>query len=61
VARLSEFSKCVLVCFVEYSSRRGFVVVLGKRVARPGERISPKRDNLMLLLFKTRSAWARGP
>jgi len=56
VARLSEFSKCILVCFVEYSSRRGFVVVLGECVARPGERISPKRDNLMLLLFKARSS-----
>jgi len=51
VARLSEFSKCVLVCFVEYSSRRGFGVVLGECVARPGEGISPKRDNVRLWLF----------
>jgi len=41
-SRLSEFSKCVLVCFVEYSSKQGFVVVLGKRVARLGEHISSK-------------------
>jgi len=51
VARLSEFSKCVLVCFVEYSSRRGFGVVLGECVARPGDRISPKRDDVLMLLF----------
>jgi len=37
VARLSEFWKCVLVCFVEYSFRRGLGVVLGECVARPGE------------------------
>jgi len=47
MARLSEFSKCVLVCFVEYSSRRGFGVILGECVTRPSEGILPKRDNVM--------------
>ena len=42
MARLSESSKCVLACLVEYSSRRGLGVVLGECVARPSERISPK-------------------
>jgi len=32
--------------FVETSSRRGLCVVLGKGVTRPGERISPKREDL---------------
>ena len=51
MARLSEFSKRIHVCFVEYSSRQGLCVVLGEGVTRPGERISPKRDNVMRLLF----------
>jgi len=51
VAHLSEFSKCIGVCFVEYSSRRGLCVVLSEGVACPGERISPKRDNVMRPLF----------
>jgi len=51
VARLSESSKCFLVCFVEDSSRRGVGMVLGKCVARPGGRISPKRDDELMLLF----------
>jgi len=45
VARPSEFLKCVLVCFVEDSSRRGVREVLGECVARPGGKISPKRDD----------------
>ena len=51
MAPLSESAKCFLVCVVEYSSRRGLGVVLGEYVARPGEEISPKRDNVMLWLF----------
>jgi len=39
------------VCVVEYSSRRGLGVVLSECVARPGEGISPKRDNVTLWLF----------
>jgi len=30
-------------------------VVLGELVARPGEGISPKRDNVLWALFKPRS------
>jgi len=30
-------------------------VVLGELVARPGEGISPKRDNVLWALFKARS------
>ena len=51
MARPSEFLKCVLVCFVEDSSRRGVRVVLGECVARPCGKISPKRDDELLLLF----------
>jgi len=51
VARLSEFSKCIGDFFVEYSSRRGMCVVLSEGVTRPGERISPKRDNVMMPLL----------
>jgi len=36
---------------VAYSSRRGLGVVLGKYLTRPGEGISPKRDNMGLWLF----------
>ena len=51
MARLSESSMCVLVCFVEYSYGRGLGVVLGECVARPSKRISPKRDGLLMLRF----------
>ena len=51
MARLSEFSKCIDDCFVEYSFRRCLCVVLSEGVTRPGERILPKRDNVMMLLF----------
>jgi len=37
--------------FVEDLSRRGVGVVLGECVARPGERISPKRDDGLMILF----------
>ena len=36
---------------MEYSSRRGFGVVLGECVARPGEGISLKRHDVLMLLF----------
>ena len=51
MARLSESSKCSRVIFVATSSRRGLCVVLGEGVTRPGERISPKQDNVTWLLF----------
>ena len=51
MARLSEFSKRIHVCFVEYSFRRGLCVVLGEGVTRPSERISPKRDDVLMILF----------
>jgi len=38
------------VC-VETSSRQGLCVVLGEGVTRPGERISPKRDDVLMLFF----------
>ena len=51
MARLSEFSKRSGDVFVEYSSRRGLCVVSSQGVTRPGEKISPKRDNVMRPLF----------
>ena len=41
MARLSESSKCVLVCVVEYLSMQALGVVLSDVIARPGEGISP--------------------
>jgi len=36
---------------IESSSKRGLGVILGDCVARPGEEISPQRDDVRWLLF----------
>jgi len=58
VACLSEFSKCIGDFFVEYSSKRGLCVILSEGVTRPGEKSSPKRDNVVRPLFL--SSFRRG-
>jgi len=50
MARLSEVAMRIHVGLLESSFRRG-VYYLSDGMARPGERISPKRDNMMRPLF----------
>jgi len=51
MARLSEVVMRNDVCLIESSFRRGVCVNLSDGMAHPSERISPKRDNVMMPLF----------
>jgi len=51
MARLSEVAMRNDGCLIESSFRRGVCVNLSDGMARPGKRISPKKDNMMMPLF----------